>query len=207
MIRNIWCVGRNYADHAKELGNAVPAATGDPMIFLKAGSCATTGSEIVIPSWTKEIHHELEIAVRWNAHKSLTDFTLALDLTERAKQTELKAKGSPWTLAKSFTGACPIGKRWLSLPRPKDLNKFVFALEVNGELRQKGQAADMIFPLEDLEKFVLSRFPVEPGDVLLTGTPAGVGPLKAGDQARAWMRDSENNLLLDFSWTVQGARE
>src|SRR4051812_4963026 len=100
LIRNIWGVGRNYAGHAKELGNSVPA---QPMIFLKAGSCATVNStEIYLPSWTEDVHHEVELCLKLSQSLSVIEAAVALDLTERKAQSEAKKSGSPWTLAKSF---------------------------------------------------------------------------------------------------------
>src|SRR3989338_8387796 len=106
MIRNIWSIGRNYAEHAKELGNEVPA---EPLIFLKAGSSAVLNSaDFSLPSWATDIHHEVELALQFNDQLEISKAAVALDLTERTLQSKLKAKGSPWTLAKSFTNSCPV---------------------------------------------------------------------------------------------------
>src|SRR5688572_19799974 len=107
MIRNIWAVGRNYAEHAKELGNKAPL---EPLIFLKAGSSAFFGAEISLPPWTQEVHHEIEMALQFGEDLNLISYGLALDLTERKIQNQLKANGHPWTLAKSFSNACPISR-------------------------------------------------------------------------------------------------
>jgi acylpyruvate hydrolase len=181
MIRNVWAVGRNYADHAKELGNKVPT---EPMIFLKAGSCAVFGAEINLPAWAHEIHHEVELAVQFGEDLSLVSYGVALDLTERKIQNHLKSNGQPWTLAKSFLNACPISK-FTAIKSLEDLKKLPISLEVNGEERQKGSTSDMIFSLEKLVDFIKVHFPVCPGDLLLTGTPSGVGPLRRGDKVVA----------------------
>ena len=106
MIRNIWAIGRNYADHAKELGNAVPAK---PLMFLKAGSSATVNStEILLPYWVTDVHHEVELALKFSSHMQILEGAVALDLTERNLQNEAKKAGHPWTLAKSFHNACAV---------------------------------------------------------------------------------------------------
>jgi acylpyruvate hydrolase len=181
MIRNIWAVGRNYADHAKELGNKIPT---EPIVFLKAGSCAFYGPEISLPPWTLEVHHEIELAGQFGEDLSLSSFGLALDLTERKIQNHLKSKGQPWTLAKSFLGSCPISQ-FIPLKNLDELKNLPISLEINGEVKQQGTTADMIFPLEHLIDFIKVHFPVCPGDLLLTGTPAGVGPIRRGDEITA----------------------
>jgi acylpyruvate hydrolase len=178
LIRNIWAVGRNYADHAKELDNQIPT---EPLIFLKAGSCAFFGSEISLPAWTEEVHHEVELALKFGDDLSINAYGLALDLTERKIQTHMKSLGQPWTLAKSFTNSCPI-TQFHSVHDLNELKDLPLSLIVNGEVKQNGTTADMIFSLERLLEFIKTRFPVCPGDLLLTGTPAGVGPLRRGDK-------------------------
>lgn len=189
MIRNVWAVGRNYAEHAKELGNFDSSAEADPMIFLKAGSSVVIdGGEFHLPSFSQDVHHELEIALRFNAKMEFDQLTLAIDLTARDLQNKLKSQGHPWTLAKSFRDACLIG-RFVNLssnlnPTDPDFD-LGFTLKINGELKQTGQARDMIHKVEKLRRFVLERFPVVEGDLLLTGTPSGVGPVRHGDQLEA----------------------
>lgn len=178
MIQNIWAVGRNYVEHAKELGNSVPT---EPMIFLKAGSSVVkNGATFKLPSFSSDIHHEVEIAYRFNDEFRFDEMTIALDLTAREVQSKLKAAGHPWTLAKSFKDSCPIGPFVKS-----SLEKLSFSLEVNGEIRQSGQTSDMIHSAEQLRLYVLERFPVVPGDLLLTGTPKGVSLLRSGDTLKA----------------------
>jgi len=191
--RHIWAVGRNYLDHAKEMKAELPK---EPMIFLKAGGCASTGDEITLPPWSKEVHHEIELALKFDANLQFAEFALALDLTERALQSEAKARGTPWTLAKSFTGACPITP-FKKLPSLAALEEFSLELEVNGRLRQKGFIKDLIFPIPVLRRYVLDHFPVEEGDWFLTGTPAGVGPLKPGDRLTGRIPGE-----IEATWTV-----
>jgi len=185
MIRNIWAVGRNYADHAKELGNEVPTT---PMIFLKAGSSASVNSmELILPHWTTEVHHEVELALKFSSQMRIMECAVALDLTERALQNQAKKEGKPWTLAKSFDGACPVSAFFgiKSLEALKDLE---IRLWVNDELRQQASFRQMIFEPAVLVDYVMKHFPVCAGDLLLTGTPAGVGPLVDGDVVKAEIR-------------------
>ncbi|WP_413575184.1 fumarylacetoacetate hydrolase family protein [Bdellovibrio sp. HCB290] len=178
MIQNIWAIGRNYVEHAKELGNEVPT---EPLVFLKAGSCATVAaSEIHLPKWTTDVHHEVEIALQFDENLQISSACVALDLTERTLQSKLKSKGQPWTLAKSFTEACPLSS-FFPIESLDELRNIGIKLTVNGELRQNGNTSLMIFPFEEQIDYVRQHFPVVAGDLLLTGTPAGVGQIKPGD--------------------------
>ena len=197
----IWAVGRNYADHAKELGNAPSSASGDPMIFLKGGgTIVPIGEKIHLPKWSNDIHHECEIALRFGQDLQFSDVTIALDLTARDAQNKLKAAGHPWTLAKSFRDSCPLGE-----PQPiskipggiAGLSDIRFHLLVNGEVRQKGSPREMIHSAHRLREYVCERFPVQPGDWLLTGTPAGVAQLQSGDKLEAVIEG-----LYTASWVV-----
>jgi len=178
-IRNIWAIGRNYAEHAKELGNDIPT---EPLIFLKAGSTAVLNtSEFLLPSWATDVHHEVELALLFDEHLKVHKAAVALDLTERTLQAKLKAKGSPWTLAKSFTNSCPLSD-FFEVESLAELKNLDVTLTVNGSVRQRGNTSQMIFTLERQIEYVLGHFPVCPGDVLLTGTPSGVAALKHGDE-------------------------
>ncbi len=181
----IWAVGRNYGEHAKELGNQVPAPSEDPMIFMKASTTIVeNGASFQLPDFSHDIHHECEVAFRFNALLEFDHMTIALDLTARDVQTKLKAAGHPWTLAKSFKASCPIGPM-VAIPDGCDLQNLKFSLKVNGELRQAGTTADMIHSVEKLRLYLIERFPVAPGDILLSGTPKGVALLKRGDHMTA----------------------
>lgn len=196
MIPNIWCVGRNYADHAKELGNAVPPT---PLIFLKAGSCAQFSSMIELPSWAEEVHHEVELALRFGPNLRIDGAAVALDLTERRVQSAAKSKGEPWTRAKSFRGACPLSD--FKLVRDlSDFDSLDIALAINNDIRQIGNTRDFIFSASFLVEHVLQYFPVMPGDILLTGTPAGVGPLNVGDRLRATL---DGKIQISKEWVVK----
>lgn len=181
--QNIWCIGRNYAEHAHELGNSVPTT---PLIFAKAVGCITHMTEVALPAHLEEVHHELELVLRFAAPLNPGTFcfdgvAIGLDLTDRKAQTQLKNQGQPWELAKSFINAAPLSD---FLPiQESDFAQLSLKLQVNGEIRQTGAVSQMIFSAVDIAKYVLARFPVRPGDYLFTGTPAGVGPLRRGDTA------------------------
>ncbi|MFS4460636.1 fumarylacetoacetate hydrolase family protein [Bdellovibrio sp. HCB2-146] len=195
MIQNIWCVGRNYAEHAKELGNEVPT---EPFFFLKAGSTATlSAKEIQLPYWVEELHHEVELALQFDENLQIDEACIALDLTDREKQNQLKAKGHPWTLAKSFKGSCPLSG-FFPVNDLEELKNLEISLKINGEYRQQGNTNQFVFPLEKLIDFARQHFPIMPGDLLLTGTPAGVGPFKKGDVLEAEIKGK-----MRHSWTVK----
>lgn len=187
----LWCVGRNYRDHAKELNNPIPSK---PLIFIKPGACLSQDSQIALPSFTSDIHHECELAVQLNTQLRPERLALALDLTARSVQDELKKKGEPWTLAKAFKGACPISN---SIPMPKDFTNLQFEFYKNSQIVQKGSPKEMIFSLETLLDYLQKHFPIAPEDWILTGTPSGVGPLKPGDQLKAQIPG-----ILAAEWTV-----
>lgn len=200
-IGSIWAVGRNYADHAKELNNPVPK---EPMIFLKAGAAATQGENIQWPKmFDGDIHHEVELALRFGQNLEFDAMMLALDLTARDLQSKLKSAGHPWTLAKSFRGSCPMSPP-IPLPvSPWTNTEFRDArleLKVNNELRQSAKLSDMIFAPQTLAAWVKERFPVSEGDVLLTGTPAGVGALKSGDHLEGQLVGPGSTLWLRQTW-------
>lgn len=190
---NIWCVGRNYVDHAKELNNPLPEK---PLIFLKAGSCLTREKSFTLPTHLGEIHHECELALKLDAQGQPSQIGLALDLTARAVQADAKKKGEPWTLAKSFKEACPISD-FIDFQDFSFFESLSFHFSVNGQIVQKGGPKDFIFPLPTLLKTLKENFPLAPGDLLLTGTPAGVGPLRKGDRL-----DAEILGHLSMTWNV-----
>lgn len=201
LVRNVWCAGRNYADHAKEMKAEVPNT---PVIFLKSGTSISTGSVIHLPSWSKEIHHEIEIAFWLNENLEYSHFTLALDLTARDAQADAKSKGLPWTLAKSFKDSCPMGQ-WVDLNSVPNLESLELELKINGVTKQFGDVSQMIFSPQILLSYIKEHFPVAAKDVILTGTPSGVGPLKNGDKLEAILRDKtspNNQPLLVCQWDV-----
>jgi len=180
---NIWAIGRNFADHAKELGNDLPS---DPVVFLKSGDCLERNSEIEIPSCIEDLHFEGEIALEFS-HPPQRDWCfsrafLALDLTDRKIQSRLKERGLPWTLAKSFPRSCPLSRESIPVGSLKEFMEFRFDLCIQGVLKQEGDPSMMIFNPLLLSEFLTDRLPIKQGDLLLTGTPEGVGPLRRKDR-------------------------
>jgi len=191
-VGKIVCVGRNYAEHAAELGNAVPQ---QPLLFIKpATAAADFGPFVLIPEGKGSVHHELEIAVLIGrelrcaspeqAIEAVAGVGLALDLTLRDVQDELKRAGHPWEIAKAFDGACPISP-FVPFDPAKALAGMRLRLSVNGKRRQFGSSAEMITPIVELICHASRQFSLWPGDVVLTGTPKGVGPLAPGDRLSA----------------------
>ena len=187
----IVCIGRNYADHAAELGNAVPS---EPLFFFKPESAVLHKDHpFAIPEWTDDCHFEVELIVRmeraakWiseeHAGRCYTHIGLGIDFTARDVQSALKAKGKPWEKAKAFDGSAVVSRDWVPLA---DLGGNVqdirFALLKNGEVVQSGHTADMLFPVDALISHVSKYSTWKTGDLLFTGTPAGVGPVKPGDR-------------------------
>lgn len=192
-IRNIYCVGRNYRLHAAELGNEVPAS---PMLFVKPTHAATAmdGRALALPDDRGAVHFETELVLAAaRAYEPgirfgdmFAAFTVGLDLTLRDVQEKLKAKGQPWLAAKGFNGSAPLG-RWLPLPDADSLVAADFTLRVNGTEVQRGNVRDMVFDLQRLTDHVGREFGIGAGDLLFTGTPAGVGRLRNGDRLEvAW---------------------
>lgn len=190
-LGKIVCVGRNYADHARELDNPVPS---EPLLFIKpATSAVPLELPIETPAWRGEAHYETELALLIGeelthatadeAERAVVGIGLALDLTLRDVQSRLKEKGHPWEMAKAFDGACPLSP-FLRLSQVPNWCALSFTLEVDGELRQRGEGADMLFPVPTLLAEMSRHFTLEPGDVVLTGTPAGVGPLTRDTELR-----------------------
>lgn len=191
---SVWCVGRNYADHAKELGNQVPS---QPLFFLKSSACLVHGTSMPYPQAVASLHHELEMAFRFDEKLRLSHIGLALDLTDRERQNTLKTKGEPWTLAKSFKNSCPISP-WI----PFEANEiYSFELQVNGQPKQMGEQNLMIFKLPDLVSFLKLHFPLSEGDILLSGTPAGVGPIQKGDVLKSVLKNQKQQILIE--WTLK----
>lgn len=185
-MNSIWAIGRNYKDHAKEMNAPVPTR---PLVFLKSFASINQSSPLDLPREIPgEIHHELELAVLLGEDLKPSKVALALDLTARDLQAEAKKKGEPWTLAKSFRNACPMSP-WINYQDENWFQSLQFQLTVNGNTRQQGQSKDMIFSLSELLKFLKTNVPLLPGDIILTGTPQGVGPLMPGDEVQATMGD------------------
>lgn len=188
----ILCIGRNYAKHAAEMQSAVPD---QPMVFLKPSTAlVASGEPLRIPPPTNDVHHEIELVVvigRGGAHireeealDHVDGYAVGLDMTARDLQAQAKKKGHPWSVAKGFDTFAPVGEfiPALSVPDPQDLE---LTLEINGTVRQHGFTRDMIFPVARLIAFCSTIFTLEPGDLLFTGTPEGVGPVREGEVLEA----------------------
>jgi 5-carboxymethyl-2-hydroxymuconate isomerase len=191
-IGKIVCLARNYAEHARELGNETPAA---PVLFMKpATSVIGDGEAVVIPAYSQECHYEVELAVLIgttcravsadNALEYVAGYGTAIDMTLRDVQNALKAKGLPWEIAKGFDTACPLSG-FVPATAVPDPHILRLRLSVNGEKRQDGCSSDMINRVPQIIAHISAIFTLEPGDVILTGTPAGVGRVVAGDVMEA----------------------
>jgi len=188
-IGKILCIGRNYVDHIHELGNEVPTA---PVIFMKpASSVIGEGERIVIPPYSSDCHHEAELAVligkpcnnvaQPDALACVAGYGVAIDLTLRDVQAEQKKKGLPWEIAKGFDTACPLSA-FVPAAKVGDPQNLQLRMLVNGAVRQDGSTALMIHPIPELVSHMSGIFTLEAGDVILTGTPAGVSAINSGDR-------------------------
>jgi 2-keto-4-pentenoate hydratase/2-oxohepta-3-ene-1,7-dioic acid hydratase in catechol pathway len=198
----ILCIGRNYEDHAKELKNPVPS---EPVIFSKPDTALLRNNDpFFLPNFANSFHYELEIVVRINklgknieeqfASRYYDEIGLGIDFTARDLQDQLKKKGLPWEKSKAFDHSAVISKfvDKAQYPEIKNLN---FHLEINNEIRQKGNTRDMIFSIDQIIAHVSKYFTLKIGDYLYTGTPAGVGPVKIGDHLKGYI---ENEEFFDF---------
>ncbi len=196
----IFCVGRNYTEHAKELNNAVPTA---PVIFCKPETAVLKNNEdFYLPDFSNDIHHELELVLRICkngkrieekfAHKYYDQITVGIDFTARDIQQQQKEKGLPWEIAKAFDGSAPLGK-FISLSELKQPDNISFTLHKNNEQVQIGNSADMLFDFNKIISYISRFFTLKTGDLIYTGTPAGVGAVKTGDLLEARL---EGELLL-----------
>ncbi len=198
----IIAVGRNYLEHARELNNPVPA---EPVVFLKPETAVIKGNKpFFYPDFSQEIHHEVEIVLKICkvgknieekfAGRYYEELTVGIDFTARDLQQKAKEKGLPWEKAKAFDGSAPVGV-FISKSAVKDLTSIEFSLDINGSRVQTGQTSDMIFSFDYIISYVSRFFTLQMGDLIYTGTPAGVGPVHLGDRLTAAI---EGEVLLDF---------
>ncbi|WP_075350659.1 fumarylacetoacetate hydrolase family protein [Algoriphagus marinus] len=198
----IICIGRNYAAHIEELKNETP---GNPVVFLKPDTALLkNGSPFYYPDFSKNIHHEAELVLKickegkyiqkQFAHRYFEEIGLGIDFTARDLQDQCKAKGLPWEIAKGFNGAAPIGD-FMPVTEFSDLKNIDFDLTINGELRQKGNTALMLFDFGTIIEYVSQFFTLKKGDLIYTGTPAGVGPVAVGDRLEGFIGSKK---MLDF---------
>ena len=208
-LGKIACVGRNYAAHAAELNNPIPEA---PLLFLKpATSAADLATPLHLPQGLGSIHHELELALLigapltaatpQQARAAITGIGLGLDLTLRDLQDQLKKQGHPWERAKAFDGSYPLSG-FIS-PDNLDLQQLTLQLWRNGQLQQDGETSQMLFPVIELLREMSRVFTLLPGDIVSTGTPAGVGPLHSGDRLQLLLGRKQPGDLLRVQTSVQ----
>lgn len=198
----IICVGLNYRQHASELNWPVPS---EPVIFMKPDSALLKNNKpFFLPDFSKDIHYEVELVVKINrlgkgisrryAHRYFDEVTLGIDITARDLQAKVRKESLPWEITKGFDGAAPVG-RFLPVKDFRDINNLDFRLDINGKTVQKSNTSDMIFTISEIIEYVSVFFTLKTGDLIFTGTPPGVGPLRHNDRLTAWL---ENIPVLDF---------
>ena len=198
----ILAVGRNYSEHAKELNNPVPT---EPVVFLKPDTALLReGKPFFHPDFSNDIHYEVELVIKIGkegkhiaekfALNYIESIGIGIDFTARDIQEKCKQKGLPWEIAKAFDHSAPIGN-FINITEFKDLKNISFSLKKNDEIVQSGNSSDMIFSFEQIISYLSKRFTLKKGDLIFTGTPAGVGKINIGDKYQAYI---ENQLLLSL---------
>ena len=198
MNMKILCIGRNYADHINELNNERPS---EPVIFLKPDTAILKDNEpFYHPDFSNDIHYEVEIVLKINkvgknieakfAHKYYDEIGVGIDFTARDLQSKLKEKGLPWEKAKAFNGSAPISG-FIPKTQFADLQNLNFHLEVNGEVRQKGNTHLLLWNFDEIIAEISKYFTLKTGDLVFTGTPAGVGKIMVGDKLTAFIESEE----------------
>jgi len=198
----VLAVGRNYTEHIAELQNEKPD---EPVIFTKPDTAVLrNNADFYYPEYTKEIHHEVELVLRvckggkYIQKEFALDYFdqigIGIDFTARDLQNKAKAKGLPWAIAKGFNGSAPISN-FKAITDFIDLNNINFSLQVNGELRQKGNTSLMLFDFKEIIAYISQFFTLKTGDIIFTGTPAGVAPIQIGDTLSAFIEEEK---MLEF---------
>lgn len=199
----IFAIGRNYVEHIQELNNERPD---EPVIFTKPDTALLrNNAPFYYPDFSKDIHHEVELVLRICkegknieekfAHKYFDAIGVGIDFTARDLQQKAKEKGLPWDIAKGFNGSAPVSDKFISVSDFKNLADINFSLEVNGQLKQKGNTSLMLFPFAYIISYLSKFFTLRTGDLIFTGTPKGVGPVSIGNTLTAYI---ENEKLLEF---------
>jgi len=192
------CIGRNYTKHIEELENEKPT---DPVVFLKPDTAILLKKQpFFIPDFSDDVHYEVEILVKINrvgkhinkkfAHKYYEEIGLGIDFTARDLQSKLKEKGLPWEKAKAFDGAAVIGK-WLPVNAIQDVDAIEFSLKKNDKIVQNGNTSHMLWKIDELIEYVSKYFTLKIGDIIFTGTPAGVGKIIANDELKGFIENKE----------------
>lgn len=198
----IICIGLNYRKHAIEMGRPFPA---EPVVFMKPDSSILKNNKpFFLPDFSSEVHYEVEIVVKITrlgkgilqefAPRYYTEITAGIDITARDLQTKLSLDRLPWEISKCFDGAAPLGK-FIPVSSVEDVGNLDFRLEINGKIVQQSNTSDMIFSINEIVSYVSRFFTLKTGDLIFTGTPSGVGPLKKHDHLVAYIKEMP---LLDF---------
>jgi 2-keto-4-pentenoate hydratase/2-oxohepta-3-ene-1,7-dioic acid hydratase in catechol pathway len=199
----IFAIGRNYAEHIKELNNERPD---EPVIFTKPDTAIIRNNDpFYHPEFSKDIHHEVELVLRICkegknieekfAHKYYDAIGIGIDFTARDLQQKAKEKGLPWDIAKGFNGSAPLGDTFKPVSAFADLNNINFSLQIDGQLKQQGNTSLMLFNFDFIISYLSKFFTLRTGDLIFTGTPKGVGPVKVGNVLSAFIEDEK---LLEF---------
>lgn len=196
----IICIGRNYANHAKELGNEVPD---EPVIFLKPETALIPkGHPFHYPAFTSDLHYEVELVVKISrngkkieeqfASRYYDSIGIGIDFTARDLQSKLKSKGLPWEKAKGWDFSAPVSQEFINISDLKNVHDIGFGLKINENWVQQGQSSDMLFSIDQLITHISKYFTLKMGDLIFTGTPAGVGSVKIGDKLEAYIEDKKS---------------
>ena len=195
----IICIGRNYTDHIEELENERPE---DPVIFQKPDTSILLKKQpFFIPDFSNDVHYEVEVLVRIKkigkhiqekfAHKYYDEIGLGIDFTARDLQQKLKEKGLPWEKAKAFDGAAVVGNKWLDKKELGDINDLNFRLEKNEEIVQQSSTSHMLWKIDELIAYISTYFTLKIGDIIFTGTPAGVGKVSPEDRLTGFLEENK----------------
>ena len=199
----IFCIGSNYASHNEEMQNSFQNT--DPIVFMKPDTALLkSGNPFFLPDFSNEIHYETEVVIRINrlgkniaerfAHRYYEEITVGIDFTARDIQKKMKENGLPWELAKSFDNSAVLGT-FIQKSEMADLQNLRFSLDINGKTVQTGNTCDMIFSVDKIIAYISQFFTLKIGDIIFTGTPAGVGKVAINDHLQGYL---ENRKLLDF---------
>ncbi len=198
----IICIGRNYAEHAKEMKSDIPT---EPVFFMKPDTALLKDTDFYLPDFTKDLHHEIELVLKISkagkhieeqfAHKYYNEVGLGIDFTARDIQAKCKEKGLPWEKAKAFDNSAPIG-RFVNKEQ-LDVSGINFELKINGLSKQAGNSKDLIFSFDKIISYISQFVSLKVGDLIYTGTPEGVGPVKIGDKLEGFL-NGENFLNLNI---------
>lgn len=187
-INTVYCIGRTYAEHISELNNPTP---NEPLVFLKPNSSIVTGDTLTLPHFSDNIHYETELVLLMGDNRQIIGQAVGLDLTARDVQDICKQKGLPWLKAKGFKGAC-----WLGNFHPFENGTHHLSLTINGDIRQNDSTDKMMYSLEYLVNYLDNLYGLSCGDIIMTGTPKGVGRLEQGNKLVVGLDDERYELLV-----------